>query len=117
MDCLIIKCKWNQLHRKKAEAFFIGYYYLIIFLMNFFRKVFNHKVSLLERAGLLYYEGGNTYAVDSEMLFAPPYDIVIWTDSVSYHKSDKPISDRVKLEIINKIKSELERRGMSVEVG
>jgi len=71
---------------------------------------------MLGRAGIIYKDEAGKYFIDSETLIRPPYDIVIFADSVKYYKSDKILPSETKMIIAKKIKDELEAMSMLVEL-
>ena len=43
----------------------------------------DYSVKVRGRSGILYSEGGNTVVIDSEMLAAGPFDMVVYRDSLT----------------------------------
>jgi hypothetical protein len=75
---------------------------------------------MLGRTGVVYKADGVKYFINSEVLIAPPYDIVLYVDGIRYYdanQKDLPLSFTEKQRIAIEVKEELEYMGMRVELG
>ncbi len=87
--------------------------------MKFLKRFFNKKIKMLGRAGIIYNDGTTKYFIDSESLLAPPYDVVIYVKRIRYFDNNarlKVLTNTEKLEIANKVKSELDDMGMTTDL-
>jgi len=72
----------------------------------------------LGRAGLNCYFNGEKYFVDSEMLVAPPPDIVIYSDSICLISDGKKnsVDETTRTNVLAFLKIELEKQNIKYEI-
>ena len=87
--------------------------------MAFWKQWYNPKIKMQGRSGIIYIKSPKYY-IDSEVLHPPPFDVVIWKDSLCRFEGENkyPVhSVEEKKLIVEEIMRELEDMNLKVELG
>ena len=79
-------------------------------------RIFDRKIKMLGRAGIIYKNLGIEYLVNSECLTGDFNDVVIYADDIVVKNKDWELTRNEKIEIAEEVKNRLERMGMRTTI-